>query len=306
MTKDLVLPRLIYDYMDIHPSRAIFLADMITSISKTGKANLKRLVEEVRGKASPASNFRRGQRFFKEQEIDMVRGGILILKLLSVVGKYKLVYDRTEWKFGKTVINYFVVSIIIGSTAIPICWIMLDKKGNSSTEERMILSERLFEIIPKEMIECAFFDREFIGQEWFEWLNQENTPFVVRLKENFLVKINDQEISLSLLCAQLKTDEEGYYQLSLWGTELNVAAKRLKDGSLLILASNHFPAETLCASYRDRWTIETGFKNLKTNGFDLEATHMTDPEKLSKLMFILAVAFVIAVKTGIIIAKKNP
>jgi hypothetical protein len=51
--------------------------------------------------------------------------------------------------------------------------------------------------------------------------------------------------------------------------------------------------------YRQRWKIETLFAALKTRGFNLEATHMTDPVKLSTLIAILAMAAGVAYKTGL-------
>src|SRR3954452_13332565 len=51
--------------------------------------------------------------------------------------------------------------------------------------------------------------------------------------------------------------------------------------------------------YRQRWKIETLFAALKTRGFNLEATHMTDPAKLSTLIAILAMAASVAYKTSL-------
>lgn len=301
-----VLPQLILEYMSMHPARASLMSQMILGTMQTRDVQLKRLGECIDGSAYLASKTRRIQVFFKEQEIDMVAGGKLIKELLKIQGKYKLIVDGTVWLFGKEPIHYLVASVVVGKTAIPIAWILLDKKGPSSTEERKELFKIIFQIFSPEEIECAIFDREFVGQDWFEWLREQKAPFIVRLKENFLVSRNGKLIPFSVFFSQLKINEEAHHdKLALWGKELNIAAKRLEDDTLLILASNSFPADLLCELYRDRWSIETGFKNLKSNGFDLEKTHMTNPAKLSKLMLILAIAFVIALKTGIILAKKN-
>jgi hypothetical protein len=57
------------------------------------------------------------------------------------------------------------------------------------------------------------------------------------------------------------------------------------------------------ASYHQRWTIETLFANLKTKGFNLEDTHITDPEKLSTL---LALTVTLCVETGVAEARLRP
>jgi hypothetical protein len=301
-----VLSQLILKHIKMHSARLSFFAQMIMSAIKTGKVSLKRLVEEIGGEATLESKIRRCQKFFQEQELDMISGGKLIVAILGIIGKVKIVIDRTNWDYGKTTINYFVASVILGNMAIPIYWMPLDKKGNSSTKERILLSEMLFQIIPKEQIECILGDREFIGQAWFQWLIDQKIKFIIRLKENFVIEVGGKETWPVVLFSELKEGQELYKQVLLWGIPLTIVAKRLADNSLLILASNYVHHTQLCEVYKKRWAIEICFKNLKSNGFDLESTHMTEPEKLSKLMLILAIALAITVKTGLLRASEKP
>jgi len=73
---------------------------------------------------------------------------------------------------------------------------------------------------------------------------------------------------------------------------------RLKTGELLILFTSGRPQKAL-AAYRKRWRIETLFSCLKSRGLGLEDTHMTNPKKLSTLLAVLAIAFVLAFKAGV-------
>jgi len=43
-------------------------------------------------------------------------------------------------------------------------------------------------------------------------------------------------------------------------------------------------------NYKERWQIETMFKAMKSSGFYLEDTHLTDLERLSKLLAVVAIA----------------
>lgn len=74
-----------------------------------------------------------------------------------------------------------------------------------------------------------------------------------------------------------------------WGYWVYIAALRLKDGQLLVVATSDSPA-TAIADYAKRWAIETLFGCLKRRGFCLESTHFTDAERLSKLLAVLALA----------------
>jgi hypothetical protein len=48
------------------------------------------------------------------------------------------------------------------------------------------------------------------------------------------------------------------------------------------------------------------FGNLKTQGFALEATHLSDPDKLCTLLALLAFAVALTVKTGAAMARLHP
>ena len=76
---------------------------------------------------------------------------------------------------------------------------------------------------------------------------------------------------------------------------VEVVGKRLSDGSMLILAAYRLEGEagmeSIFKTYRKRWEIETLFAALKSRGFDLEATHLTRPERIRKLLGVLAFAY---------------
>lgn len=303
------LSQLLSNHIEMHPARRSLLVAMVFSMLRTGKSTLKGLAEGISSMSSMDSKIRKIQAFFKEQSIDWIAAGLVIVLLLGTSDQVKIILDRTNWKYGKSNINYFVASIELYGTAIPICWILLDKRGNSSTAERIRLMEMVFQIISPDRIECILADREFIGDEWFDWLESKQLPFVIRIKENFVVHHaeSNSAVPLALLFASLRKNKIKTVEVNMWGKIRRISAKRLKDGSLLILTTNQLLSdEEVCALYKKRWAIETIFKALKTKGFNIEDSHMVDLEKLSKLFFIATLAAIIAIKSGLIHHKKKP
>lgn len=74
------------------------------------------------------------------------------------------------------------------------------------------------------------------------------------------------------------------------GHELFISGLLLPDGEYLIVVTNDAP-QTAIDDYKKRWGIETLFGCLKTRGFNFESTHMAKPERIGKLVALLAIAF---------------
>ena len=74
---------------------------------------------------------------------------------------------------------------------------------------------------------------------------------------------------------------------------------------LQIIVSFNKPeeADTL---YKDRWQVETCFRALKSSGFNIEDTHLTEIDRVKKLFAIVLVAFTWAYIAGISQNNLNP
>ena len=157
-------------------------------------------------------------------------------------------------------------------------------------------------------------DREFIGDAWMAYLQRENIPFILRLRENqYVLREGYAAMSIAAIARHLRIGErmivKGGCRLGRRDETLSSAVRlvvtRLASGELLALACSGRARHAL-ARYRQRWTIETMFGNLKTKGFALEATHLTDPDKLGTLLALLAFAVALTVKTGVAMARLHP
>ncbi|MDP0562952.1 MAG: hypothetical protein QS721_11765 [Candidatus Endonucleobacter sp. (ex Gigantidas childressi)] len=62
---------------------------------------------------------------------------------------------------------------------------------------------------------------------------------------------------------------------------LYIAARRTLKGLLIVVATKK--PDSIIDYYCKRWSIETMFGNLKSRGFYLEFTHMTNLDRMDKL-----------------------
>ena len=59
-------------------------------------------------------------------------------------------------------------------------------------------------------------------------------------------------------------------------------------------------AQAIARHYYKRWKIECCFKNLKTNGFNIEDINIQSDEKIELMVAVLAALYLIAVREGIL------
>jgi hypothetical protein len=83
----------------------------------------------------------------------------------------------------------------------------------------------------------------------------------------------------------------------VWRQKVYLSALRLTDGELLIVATDTL-MDNPFSLYGKRWEIETLFGCFKTKGFNFEDTHITQLDRIEKLIALLTVAFCWAHKIG--------
>lgn len=258
---------------------------------------------------SVKSSLRSMERFFEKTRINVTDFFRMIENELNVNGKVILAIDRTNWCYGLQPINLFVVAVVYGNFAVPIVWDVLKKKGTSNTAERKKLMRMLLAIIPIDKIEAILADREFIGKEWFLFLHKLSLPFIIRIKNNSYVTLdNGLKIQVSKLMKNVKSDEQKEVSAIVNCISVRLVATRSTVGELVAVAASKNISGNVLDNYKKRWLIELCFKSLKSNGFNIEDTHITNTERINKLFAIVAIACLLAVKVGVLrkLFKKIP
>lgn len=290
----------------INLARIRFLSKMIKAIVILRTVNFARLSTAFGGKADPLSSMRRIQRFMSGYDLDFSLVARLIFKLLPHEGPYVLSMDRTNWRFGCFDINALVLAVTYHGVAFPLLFRLLPKKGNSNTKERIELMERYVKLFGNSTIDCLVADREFVGERWIGWLNDNRIRYHIRIRENFRVHKpgdgSDFKAFWAFLDLKVGQSRHLYGIYLVHGQYCYLSAARMKnrDGKpeLQILLSFNRPEEAV-KTYKSRWQIETCFKSLKSSGFNVEDTHLADIDRIERLFAILTIAFLWAYLVGI-------
>ena len=296
------LSRAIAKHIKLSATRRETLSWLTLLIMQHGTISLCRLAAHVASTAHITSVRRRFYRFFQFVWLDSTLAAHVVVELLGLSGKpWVLAIDRTNWDFGKVTINILMISVVCNGIGVPLLWMLLPTAGNSHTSERTELLDRLRAAFPDMKIAALMGDREFIGDAWMTYLQRENQHV---LREGYAA------MSIAAITQHLRTGErmivKGDCRLGRHDETLSAPVRlvvtRLASGELLALACSGSARHAL-VRYRQRWTIEAMFGNLKTKGFALEATHLTNPDKLCTLLALMAFAVALTVETGVAMAR---
>ncbi len=289
-----------------HKARIKCLLIIINSMIKFQSVSYVKLAQGFSGSVEHESSLRRVQRFFAEFAFDPLIFTRLIYSLLPEDPPYKLSMDRTNWKFGKTDINILMLSVCYKGVAIPLIWKLLPKRGNSNATERKEVLGIYVQFFGIQNIKAFMADREFIGEEWFENLIRQKIPFYIRIRSNMMVHRNGTlPIKAFWLFNNIKAGtykhcDKLYYlgKNLVYLSGAKAFNKETGNMEFTIIASFNQHDQALI-NYKERWQIETMFKAMKSSGFNIEDTHLADLERISKLLAVVAIAFVWAYLAGI-------
>jgi hypothetical protein len=294
-------------------ARIKFFGLFICALCKVQTVCFEKLAVSFDDQAKVESSLRRIQRFMSEYLLDTNLIARFIFGLLPHKPPYRLALDRTNWKFGTSNINILVLAIVYQGVAFPILFTMMPKFGNSSTNERIELMQRYIDLFSIETIDCLLADREFVGDHWLAYLNTRRIQYYIRIRENFWVDIprNGHRVKASWLFNHLKINQFEFHHNIVYvnGQLCYLSASKVKNKQgipeLQIIVSFNKPDKAQSV-YKERWQIETAFRALKTSGFNIEDTHLTDIVRINKLFALVLVAFVWAYKAGIFLNELCP
>ncbi len=210
-----------------------------------------------------------------------------------------------------------MAAIAYHQTVLPVGWKSYKgKKGHLKGEQHRALLESVQPALRYAKHVVVLGDAEFSSEPVIAWLVDKKWDFVLRFQHRYQVQLTAdgewQSMKAIYEAAGLKAgqlqhwEKVGYTQLhQLPGLTITVQwGKEHVDPICLVssLSAEHLPHQI----YEMRYWIETLFGNHKSRGFQLERTHLTDPEHIDRLILAIAIAtcFTLGLGTHLIIIKQ--
>lgn len=281
--------------------RMTMMSKLILAMIRMCTVNFAKLSLCLNPEVKRESNFKRIQRFAKQYRFDRMSYVLMVWSLYADKGSWvALSMDRTNWKFGRTNINILTIGISWRGTAIPLVWKMLDKRGKSNVIERRELLDELLFILNEEQAEKIrhiLMDREFGDSPWITELKRRKIGFIIRIRVDSKIRKLGEMKEIKARDLFNSTDFKVLRKMRVvFGHRLYLGGCKSKDDTLVLISDKRLKHGRHL--YAERWGIEVFFGSTKIRGFNFEDTHLTHPERIDTMMYIISIAFIWAFRTG--------
>jgi hypothetical protein len=281
------------------------LAWLLVGIYRSKAVHLSKVALKIPGDANSLSITRRLSRFLDNPAIRVREwyepiARDVLQAMANTVGEIRLIADGTKVGFGHQLL---MVAVGFRRRAIPIAWTWVRKsRGHSSAAKQLALLAYVRRLIPAKTSVLLAGDSEFGAVVVMRQLETWEWRYVLRQKANHCVKLGASEWQRFGDLVE-KPGQSNWLGRGLLTSQhahpTNLLAHWKKgEKEPWLLATNLSSRRDTLAAYRRRMWIEEMFGDMKSNGFDLESTHLRHFLRLSRLTLAVALLYVWLISTG--------
>jgi hypothetical protein len=296
-----VLP-LVADQCD---SRLTNLALLMLGLYRGRSVHLSRIASRIPSRARKVCTTERLRRFLSNPAVKVelwyAATAQTLLQRAAVNGWVHFIIDSSKIGFGQQLL---MVSLAYGRRSLPIAWRWIPyKRGHSTTQQQLALLRVVKGLVPVGVQASLVGDCEFGRPLLLEELDHWGWQYALRQPGDHLIWPSSASDWLRLDWIHLLPN------VPHWLTHTLLTAENAYPTSLVLyhqsgqreawfLATNCACPRAAIRLYRRRMWIEEMFGDMKTNGFDVEATHLRDSQRLDRLMLALALLYVWFIALG--------
>ena len=277
------------------------LAQMLTGLMLGRHVQLWMIALLLPFKIQLTSQVRKFERFLKDERIDVKQYFQPFVKAMHESLGNEVAYIVLDCTKAGKKCRVLMAALVYHGTVLPVCWkTYAGSKGHMTGEKHKKLLEDLPNCFTCYHRIIVLGDAEFGNNEVISWLDDKNWDYVFRAQKSHKVQTDD---SLGWLRIGVLHEIAGVQkgQIKHW-EGIKYTESHQHDGLTLTgqweerysepiyLISSLSAAQSPHVIYEMRYTIETLFGNNKSRGFQLERTHLTEPEKIDRLFLVLAIA----------------
>jgi len=193
-----------------------------------------------------------------------------------------------------------------GDRALPVLWRVEETDGAIGFSVQKDLLDAVGPLLPEGAEVCLMADRFYGTADLIAVCQDRNWDYRLRLKGNLVVRDADTRTTTGHL-AEARLFALENVQLTAKRATTNVGVIHDPDhAEPWIVAMAAKPGYLKTLDYSARWAIEPMFSDFKSRGFGVEDTQIQHPDRLARLLLVMALALYTAVSTGRWDAETNP
>jgi hypothetical protein len=270
---------------------------MIVACFQTKQCTVDGLSSGKEGTQKKNSLLQNSKRYLKNKWVDYETFfhplALFILQKTARKGENIFVID------GSQIGNHtaLMVSVLWESFAIPIIWTLRKgEKGHFPEEMHVDLLNQLAALAPKNCRCVLLGDGEFDGFDLRDVCLRNNWEFVLRTIKNRKIKLDD-EIGRASDAYPPPGEEVFMMPDAVDGINL-VCWHKPTYGQPIYLLTNMDLGEMACEYYKRRFEIENMFKRMKSQGFHIHNTRITQTDRLNRLLMVTCAAYLLLSEFG--------
>ena len=197
-----------------------------------------------------------------------------------------------------------MVHVVYKGRALPLAWLVRQgKKGHFPEDWHIALVKQVEELLPEGAHVVLLGDGEFDGTDLQHTLEDAGWSYVCRTGCHLTASWEGETFRLDTLGACSKPGtlielKEVRFTEAAYGPIMLVCCWAKGYQEPLYLVSNMASAEEACQLYTKRFRIETFFSDQKSRGFHLHKSHLSEPQRLSRLLLAACLAYIWGVYLG--------
>lgn len=295
-----------YGNLQGNPLRRVnTLTAMICGAIKTGKSYLHSLGSELPQDIDSESRVKNVKRWLINKYTDYDVSFLPFIEPVlesHIYQNREMVFaiDGSEAGQGCTVL---MISLTIGKRAVPICWLVKKcKKGHLPAKMHLEVFTILHGLLNGYQNVVVLGDGEFDNGEVVTACSDWGWRFVFRTAKNTKIHDGEEEYPIKFLEPQgnekfLVAHDVAFTKDRYGPVNAIVWTERNWDGPLYLL-SNFELSYTAAFYYRKRWSIETLFGDIKSRGFNIHKSKLTDPQRVARLLIVICLSYILIFRLG--------
>jgi hypothetical protein len=196
-----------------------------------------------------------------------------------------------------------MLSVVYHGRALPLAWVVVKgEKGHFPQATHCALIAQIQQIMPPAAEVTVLGDGEFDGTELQAALRQLHWQYVCRTAPNLVMTVYGRQLhigDLAPLRGELLAVRPTWMTAEHFGPVSILAIWEAAYAAPLYLVTNMPDLDAALAVYRKRAHIETFFSDQKSRGFRLHKSHLSDPQRLARLLIAACLAYLWLVYLGV-------